>query len=389
MRRLRHPGFALAGGAALLLSVAACGSEADGSAAGGTKSPAADDAGVAEVVAAAEARLKPYLSDPAEIHLEEPLPAAPESGKSVHYVVINVPTTQVMQDAFKKVSDVVGWKPTISLIDPSDPQAASAAVAQAVSAKADYIVVPSSTVEALGTSLQLAKDAGIPIIDEYSTDEVGYEENGIYANPGGADWVAAQYPALADWAIVDANGKANILYVGVPDIPILDFGGKATDKHVAEECPTCTYETLDATFADLGAGKVNSLVISALQQNPDINYIYTAFGDLATGLPEALKAAGLEDQAKIIVASVNPDQVATIPDGVISAALLNPQVYSQWIAMDAMLRLDQGLELEPDNHTMLPIAVADADNVPGEFPAGLWEGPSGFEDSFKELWKVE
>ena len=36
--------------------------------------------------------------------------------------------------------------------------------------------------------------AGIPVIDLYSTDEVGGESNGIYANVGGAASSQASYP---------------------------------------------------------------------------------------------------------------------------------------------------------------------------------------------------
>ena len=52
---------------------------------------------------------------------------------------------------------------------------------------------------------------------------------------------------MADWAIVDSNGAANVLIVSIPDFPVLKA---ETDAYIAElekNCPDCSYTELNIT----------------------------------------------------------------------------------------------------------------------------------------------
>ena len=52
---------------------------------------------------------------------------------------------------------------------------------------------------------------------------------------------------MANWAIVDSDGAANVLIVSIPDFPVLKA---ETDAYIAElekNCPDCEYTELNIT----------------------------------------------------------------------------------------------------------------------------------------------
>lgn len=385
-----HPIIRRTCGAAVVLAfvliAAACGSSADEP---GTSSKG--DTAAAEAADAAATRLADYLVDSGTINVSEPLAATPAPGKSVHFLVLNLPTTQIAQEGMKAAAKAVGWDLTTVLLDPTDAQAFSAGVEQAIAAKADYIVGAALALSTAGEAVAKAKAAGIPVMVTYGTDPAeGAEGNGIYVSSAGPEWVNKIYPAAVDWAIAKSGGTANMLYVNVPDIPIMKVTNDANSAHMKEACPTCKYEELGLSVADMSNGSIPSQVVSKLQSDPTIDYIFFGFTDLGTGVHEALQAAGLDENVKLMSASAGPPDLANIAKGEgIDAGTLNAQYYVYWMVMDAMLRLDAGEDIDPATYAYAPLAVADKSNVPSVFPADAeWLGPKGFEDQFKALWKV-
>jgi ribose transport system substrate-binding protein len=373
----------------LALGAAACGDPADEPSTSSTSST--DDAAATEAADAASTRLQDYLTDPGTINVSEPLPGEPATGRSVHFLVLNLPTTQIAQEGMKAAAEAVGWDLTTVLLDPTDAQAFSAGVEQAISAKADYIVGAALSLATAGEAVAKAQAAGIPVMVTYGTDPAeGADGNGIYVSSAGPEWVGKIYPAAVDWAIAKSGGTANMLYVNVPDIPIMKVTNDANTAHMKEACPTCKYEELDLSVADMGNGSIPSQVVSKLQSDPTIDYIFFGFTDLGTGVYEALQAAGLAENVKLMSASAGPPDLANIANGEgMDAGTLNAQYYVYWMVTDAMLRLDAGEEIDPATYAFAPLAVADETNVPSVFPSDSeWLGPKDFENQFKTLWQV-
>lgn len=379
--------------AVLLVPVAliACGDDDDDSsvttATEATDGSAGESSGsAAESAAAAEDRTAQFLEVPSTITVDEPLPAAPESGVSVYWVTPNLQSQQPNTDALEEAADALGWNLTTLQTDSADPQAVPSAMQQAVDGGADYIIVSGGSTDVYGEALQVARDAGVPVIDMYSSDEVGGEQNGIYANIGGTGWIDVQYRATADFVIADSGGDANVLYVDIPDFPILAAAARATNDQFASQCPDCVVNSLDLSVTDLTGGNVVSQVVSTLQRDQDIEYVFTSFGDLATGLPEAIAAGGMSDRVRIVTAAPNADQTQGVIDGTVQAVVPNPKAQGSWTAIDAIARLEQGLEVDQEQHTVMPVVIWTQDNVPS--PAGDFAGAENFEDQFLELWQV-
>ena len=105
---------------------------------------------------------------------------------------------------------------------------------------------------------------------------------------------------MANWAIVDSDGAANILIVSIPDFPVLKA---ETDAYIAEleaNCPDCSSTpSSNITIPQLVGGEVPAAVASQLQANPDINYVFFSFGSLPSGVTASLESAGLLDQVTV------------------------------------------------------------------------------------------
>jgi ABC-type sugar transport system substrate-binding protein len=406
IRTRRHRMTAITAAGLLLLAVS-CGSDdssggstdtsaTEGTAAGGagestpagTEAAGAGDttaaAGGGDAASAAQERVAPYLEPSTSVGINEPVDGEVPSDVSVYWLEGNIQSILPITGGFESATDALGWNLTTLTYDPADPQAPGAAMQQAVEAGADYIAVSGQTTDILGTGLEAAMSAGIPVIDLYSTDEIGGESNGIYANVGSPAYSRSSYPRLVDLIIADSGGTANTLVVSIPDFAILQVATDAISEQFTNECPDCEVSSLDVTIADLTGGTVSSQIVSALQANPDIGYVLLVIGDLATGLPEALSSAGMDD-VKIVGHVANPEQVQSLVDGTSFAWIPLPRPESAWAAVDSMVRLAAGQEVSPE-HEVLPIEIWTTDNVPT--PVEEYEGPDGYQDQFTALWGV-
>jgi ABC-type sugar transport system substrate-binding protein len=395
------------GAAALCLTVvvAACGGDNSGSSTATTAAAAGTTAATtgssssnattpssatggssAAAAAAAQQRVAPMLQPPQKISVTAPLPSKPKTDVSVYWVTPNLESQQPNTDALEAAATALHWKLTTVQTDSADPQAVPSAMQQAIAGGANYIIVSGGSKAVYGPGLAAAMQAHVPVIDMYSSDDVGGASNGIYANVGGTGWIDVQYPAVADFIIAHSGGDAHVLYVDIPDFPILAAAAKATTAEFAQHCPDCKLTPLNLSVTDLTGGHVTSPIISALQRDSSINYVFTSFGDLATGLPQALKAAGMADRVKIVTATPNADQVQGVIDGSLLAAAPNPKAQGSWTAIDAIARLQEGLPIDQEQHTVMPVVVWTKDNVPT--PAGNFAGATNYEDQFKQLWGV-
>jgi ribose transport system substrate-binding protein len=344
--------------------------------------PATPDSPEAAAAAAGE-RVAPYLEPAASVGIETPVEGEVPSDVSVYWLEGNIQSILPITSGFEAATEALGWDLTTLSYDVADPQSPGAAMQQAIDGGADYIAVSGQSIDVLGEALEAAKSAGIPVIEMYSTDEIGGEENGIYANVGSPASSNASYPLLADLVISDSGGDGSVLVVNIPDFPILQVASAAITGQFESQCPDCTVESLDVSIADLTSGGVASAIVSALQSNPS-EYVFVTIGDLATGLPEALASADMSD-VKILGNVPNPEQLQSLVDGTSFAWLPLPRPESAWAAVDSMVRLAAGQEVDPA-HEVLPIEIWTTDNVPT--PVEEYEGPEGYQDQFTALWGV-
>jgi ABC-type sugar transport system substrate-binding protein len=345
------------------------------STAGGTEEAAAGEA--------AAARIKPFVEPITKIPVTEKLDAAAAKGKKLYWLEGNIQSILPITGGFEAATKAIGWNLTTITYDPSDPQGPNGAMQQAVDAGADFIAISGQPVSAIETALAAAKAKNIPVFAMFGENESD-PETGIVAVVGGLNTTASNAQNLADWIIADSKGEADALLVSLPDFTILQYAEKQWTDHFDKNCTSCKYDKLETTIADLTAGNVPGQVVSYLQSHPDVKYVNLAIGDLATGLPEALAAAGISG-VNISGGVPNTDQIQSLIDGTTNAWKALPRVSAAWMMVDAMARYDQGMDTSVDE-VVAGAPIFTPDNV--EEPATDYAGVPGYEDQWKALWGV-
>jgi ABC-type sugar transport system substrate-binding protein len=346
-----------------------------GSSEGGTEGAAAGEA--------AAARIAPFLEPITKIPVTEKLEAAPAKGKKLYWLEGNIQSILPITGGFEAATQAIGWDLTTITYDPSDPQGPNAAMQQAVDAGADFIAISGQPVTAIETALAAAKAKNIPVFAMFGENEAD-PDKGVVAVVGGLNTTAANAQNLADWVISDSKGEADSLLVNLPDFTILQYAEQQLTDHYNESCTTCKLDVLETTIADLTAGNVPGQVVSYLQSHPDVKYVNVAIGDLATGLPEAIAAAGITG-VKISGGVPNVDQIQSLIDGTTNAWKALPRVSAAWMMVDAMARYDQDMDTTVDE-VVAPAPIFTPENV--EEPATDYAGVPGYEDQWKALWGV-
>ena len=346
-----------------------------GSSEGGTEGAAAGEA--------ATARIEPLLEPITKIPVTEKLDAAPAKGKKLYWLEGNIQSILPITGGFEAATKAIGWDLTTITYDPSDPQGPNAAMQQAVDAGADFIAISGQPVTAIETALAAAKAKNIPVFAMFGENEAD-PDKGVVAVVGGLNTTAANAQNLADWVISDSKGEADSLLVNLPDFTILQYAEKQLTDHYNESCTTCKLDVLETTIADLTAGNVPGQVVSYLQSHTDVKYVNVAIGDLATGLPEAIAAAGITG-VKISGGVPNVDQIQSLIDGTTNAWKALPRVSAAWMMVDAMARYDQDMDTTVDE-VVAAAPIFTPENV--EEPATDYAGVPGYEDQWKALWGV-
>jgi ribose transport system substrate-binding protein len=359
--------------------LAACG----GSGSSGSTSSASTQSGANEGVARAQSELAPALQMPDSIGLTASLKKSP-AGKTVDYMECGVTECKEIGTYLSEAAKVLGI--TVKHVPAGNtPESIGRAFDQAVQDRPDGVVASGVSRVIYEKQLAQLKKLGIPVVSMGTADQPGnglaqvllgratYENNGKYA---------------ADWAISDSKGKANVLLLTAP---VFDFakpltgGFEAAMKH---NCPSCQTHVMPVSPDDIGKG-VPSQVVSYLQQKPSTNYVIAAFGSLMIGVPQAVKAAGL--QGKVNLFSIAPSQadfVAT-KDGLMKANLSGSELYLGWMTADQIARAMTGQPpTQVVDDAQLPwMHIFTANNENWDLKAWPnWPFIPGFREQFKKLW---
>ena len=271
----------------------------------------------------------------------------------------DVPTCpSYLTPGIKDATAALGWDLKIIPMKSTDP---GPAIQQAIDAKVDYISLTGVPVATFKAQADAAKAAGIPILECYATDAPSVESN-VLMQCGDESFVKKTGPIMADWAIADSKGAADILVVTIHDFPVLVSEEAAYKAELAKNCPDCKVDTLNVTLDDLIGGKVPAAVASKMQSDPKINYVFNSFGDLPAGLTAALKTAGLDKQATVYGQDFSKFDLDEIAAGTMGAWSADPKGYAGWLMVDAAARLSLGMDLTEERAAaVLPtIIINDA-----------------------------
>ena len=385
-----HPrAIFLAALTALCLAVTACGSsdsgdDSTGSAAASTaaagSSTTAADAG-SDVVAKAQDFVDQYQDSPTSIGSTQKLKAPPKPGVNVAFLGTNDPNNVLIQKKMKELSDLVGYNFSLIGYDPARPDTFQSAINTALSKKADYIM--EAGLPLTPAQLKQIKDGGAKLIAD-AVAPITVQDPVLVSLAGGKiDSLMGEI--LANFFIADSGGKGNAIMEHVPSYPILNTFSEAFEKTVADGCPDCKVSRVDVTLPQLAAGKIPSLMVSALRKNPDANYLVFDVGPFAAGVTAALKGAGLDGKVKIIGEAADEAAIAALKDGSNTAWTAYDTVFSAYQAMYAMFLDQEGSTIPTEELEVVPTQILTKENVPDET---RWSEPKDTDAQWKALWGI-
>jgi ABC-type sugar transport system substrate-binding protein len=355
--------------------------EASSSSEAASSSEATADSGMA----AAQANVDKFSTPDGTIGVTIPLTGVPEK-KTIAWMECDVPTCAAyLTPGMKDATAALGWDLKIIPMKSTDP---GPAIQQAIDEGVDYIASTGLATAQYQAQIDAANAAGIGVLSCFGTDDPS--PDGVLMQCGDENFVQKTGPLMADWGIVDSGGTMNVLIVSIPDFPVLKVETDAFIDQLEKNCPDCTYEELNVTLDDLIGGRVPASVVSKVQANSDLNYIFYSFGDLPGGVTSALQTAGLDDQVKQYGQDFSTIDLQEIVDGTMGAWSADPKGYASWLMVDAAARLSLGMTLdeERDASALPTVIVADPD-----FAQEIIDGngdwfPPGADEAFKELWGV-
>jgi ribose transport system substrate-binding protein len=384
-RRPRVSGLAVMLAALVLaLTFAACGSDDDGGSSGSSGSGSASSGG-GEGVSEAESRLEEFKAPPTKILATDPLEGTPPGGKKVVFLGTEDPNNQKLQKSMKELTGLVGWDYSVVSYDPANPATFNAAIDTALTQDADYLA--EAGLPLTEQMVSKVKDAGAKwVLTSVHPAEVN---DTVIVNANAYENDEQMGKVLADWFIVDSEGKGNAVIEHVPSYPILGGFVDGFQAEVKELCPDCQVKIQNITIPDLAAGKVPSIMVSALRSNPDATYLGFDVGPFAAGIDSALAAAGMSEKVKVMGEAADEAALAALKSGKHAAWTGFNPVYSTYVMMDAMLRDSLGMPIDQDKAGLQPTQILTPDNVGDVIGEdGNWLEPADALDQYKALWKL-
>jgi ribose transport system substrate-binding protein len=364
------------------LTIAACSSSGSSTTTSGSTATASSTGSASSGVAAAKAYQQQFLNTPTSIGISTPLKSKPAAGKLLVGLDSGLGSAKVLAQYWAQAAADAGWtyKDLISGGTSSTQQSAMNSAIQLNPAGILTSGIPTST---LTTQLALAAQKGIWVNSSADTSAAsGAMFDTSIASPA---QLAQWGKMVAAYVVVQSNGKAVVQEFTLPIFPILVDFDTAFDAAIKVWCPACKVTTTPQLGSAIGTTTPQA-VVSAVTRDPSTNWLIFDLGDLATGVPAALSAAGLHG-LHIGGLTADTPNIAGLKNGtedVWTAYSLPIVAYRQ---IDSMARKFEGM---PTLNAALPTQLMTQQNVNSLVvdSQGNYVGVANYRSQFLTLWHV-
>jgi ribose transport system substrate-binding protein len=343
-------------------------------------------------LALAQGRVDEFSKTLTDLGLTEKVKAP--KGLKVAYVQCSVPVCESIKKGIAEAVDAIGG--TLQIFTTQDTaDTVQAAFEAAVQSNPDMVLTSGNPRAWFETSLAKLNAKKIPVV-AWSMPEP-YQAPGLAANLITGDDYYFNGVLMADYVAAKTKGKANALFLNIPQFPVLGLESEGFKAEMASVCPGCKVTSLDFTVDQLIAGNHISAAVSEFQKDPAINYLVTGFGDMLLGMPDALK--GIHVTVPAISQAGTPANYQLIADGSLQVADVGlPTGLLGWRAIDAGLRAIAGqspgkfasrqlttIPGHPDiNIAGVPLGIRQKGDIAD--PTVAWAAIKGYQELFKALW---
>ena len=381
---------------ALTLTVggaAACSSSSKSSSSGGgggggsgTTAGGGGGGGSAQAQANIEALLKP----PTSINITQKLTKKPPTGKKICITQSSEPVTLETNKGFNDAAATLGW--TVSTVqEGTGPEDPAKALGQCIDQKPDAIFISGQTLDTMRAQVDRAKAANIPVFQSDSGEPVAKDGSIYVMSLDSFQQTGAWGKMVADYIASAGGGSKHTLVVDLSVYPILHAFSTNVVSELKAVSPSTKTTLQDTQISDLIGGKIPGSVVSAIQRNPDIDWVVLCLGDMATGLKAALRGAQLGSKVKIGGESASIANITALKNKDEDVWTGFAAKIHGWRRIDAAARVFNGESLDPNNNALLPTQLLTQENV-SSAPIdtdGYYLGVPDYKDQFLALWLMK
>jgi ribose transport system substrate-binding protein len=353
---------------------AACGSsDADTPGGGGGE---VDSSGLQE----AKDLVQEYSQRPTEIPNKTPIDVDIPTGKTLTFISCGTASCTLESDIIKSATDKLGWN-LVTINTDGTPEKVKAAWQQILREKPDGVLYSATDRAVFEPELQEASAAGIEVAACCSTDKTDDALDYIIGSPAQSADVGK---LIAAWVIADSEGSASSVYIDLSVFKILGSVRDTYEQTMDDLCGDCSYDTLDIPITALGKD-VPDRIVSYLRSHPDVKYVALSTDSIGTGVPAALRAAGLNE---VTVIGEGPDETTLqyIANGERAASIAFPYYEEMYSLVDAMVRMFSGVPLEDSADISIPNWILTADNLPSD--SEIFPLVEDVQQQYFDLWGV-
>jgi ribose transport system substrate-binding protein len=370
----------VAGLIAVCLTVAACGDADDGGSTGASTGAGGAATASADVAAARKA-LEPFTGHPTAFPVKEPLVKPLPAGTKYTVVQCASPVCSLLTGVVEPAVKAIGAELNV-VKAPASASATQNAVESAIAAKPDGVILIGMTPEVIAPQLRELKDAGIPTA---SLGIIDAEKYGIGFDSTSVAGVSNSGARLADWVVVKKGDDADIVFYKTPELSFMQPELDGFRSELEKVCPSCKLREVVLPITTIGS-TAPSRVVSDLQSHPDTNVAVFGTEEAATGLPAALKTAGIDVLVTGYVPT--PANLVDIKADKIGSGLAGDLAVGAWTTVDALARQTLGQPISDyEKHTPAPQQLLEAKDITFD-PSKGWSGYPDFAERFAKLWKV-
>ncbi|HUN06841.1 MAG TPA: substrate-binding domain-containing protein [Aggregatilineales bacterium] len=221
----------------------------------------------------------------------------------------------------------------------------------------DGFIVTPFRATSLNSGLQQATAAGIPIINidelipadaqEGITLAAQIASNNVRGGQYAANWVIANVAAGSEVAVIEgAPGTSSSI----------DRVSGFTDTVAA-----AGYNVVASQTANWDRAEAFNVASNILQGNPNIAAIFAANDGMGLGALEAVEAAGLSEQVKVLSVDAIPEAVASVAAGGLAGTVAQYPDEMAVLAVEAMRKVIAGRPIAPFIES--PVLLITAENA--------------------------
>lgn len=380
---------------ALALFAAACGEDEEPAAGGGGSGAAAEGEDAASgAQAEAKAAVEEAKKIP-EFTLEaEPVDLTKVKGKKIFNIPVasTIPYVAAVDKEMQRLAKDNGVQ-FVQYENEGNPTQWAAGINQAIQQQADLIIMNSGNDPRLVVpQLRRAKEAGIPVLVAH------LYQNGTQPPAEVRDLITAYVTVpfaesgrlSVDYAVAESGCEGlSTLIINAKEVPPSQGIVNAMKEHLKMRCPEAKVAETNVPVVEWGT-KIRSEVQSAIQRDPNLNWVLPIYDSMSLGAEAGIRAAGKGD-GSIRIASYNgtPAIMKLIQDGDIMAAEQGENI--NWLAygtMDQAFRVLGGGPIIEDGNVKTPLRTFDDSNIAdaGTPPVGDKGYGDAYVKGYEELW---